>query len=58
MATDTQHGKIIIECDSCDATFEGDSGEWKEVWPKARDVGWKAAKVGNGWVHACPDHEV
>lgn len=58
MAIDRQHGKIVLECDTCDATFVGDSGEWNEVWPKARDEGWKAAKVGNDWVHSCPEHEV
>jgi len=24
---DRQHGKIVIECDSCNETFEGDPGE-------------------------------
>lgn len=55
MSTDTQHGRIIIACDTCDATFEGDSKEWNEVWPKAKAEGWRARQVGNDWVHACPD---
>lgn len=51
---DRQHGKIQIECDSCDAVFEGDSGEWNEVWPAAKRDGWRTRKIGSDWVHGCP----
>ena len=55
---DRQHGKIVIECDSCPETFEGESGEWNEVWPAARREGWKSKTIENGpryeWVHGCP----
>ena len=32
---DRQHGKIVIECDSCNEVFEGESDDWQEVWPSA-----------------------
>ena len=50
---DRQHGKIVIECDSCDETFAGDSDEWNEVWPAAKAEGWKSKKIGSEWVHGC-----
>ena len=52
---DRQHGKILIECDSCDVVFEGDPGEeWGEVWPSAKREGWRTKKIGDEWVHGCP----
>lgn len=51
---DRQHGKIVIECDSCDEVFEGKSAEWNEVWPEAKREGWKSKKIGSEWVHGCP----
>lgn len=50
---DRQHGKIVIECDSCPETFEGDSGEWSEVWAAAQREGWRSKKIGDQWVHGC-----
>lgn len=53
---DRQRGCIIIECDACDETFEGDKGDdFDAVWPVARDAGWKARQIGSEWVHTCPD---
>jgi hypothetical protein len=51
---DRQHGKIVIECDACDETFQGDSDDWKEVWPAAKREGWRTRTVGNEWIHMCP----
>lgn len=34
---DRQHGKILIECDSCPEVFEGDPGEeFADVWSTAK----------------------
>lgn len=55
---DRQRGCIVIECDSCDATFDGKSGEWNEVCTAAKRDGWKSKKIGSEWVHACQDCEV
>ena len=52
---DRQHGKILIECDSCNAVFEGESDDWSEVWPAAKREGWKSKKIGSEWVHGCPN---
>lgn len=51
---DRQHGKIIIECDSCEAVFDNESNEWKDVWAMASREGWTAKKIGKDWVHGCP----
>lgn len=55
---DRQGGRLVIECDSCDSTFLGDSEEWNEVWLLAKSDGWKARKIGQEWMHACPECEV
>lgn len=52
---DRQGARIIFECDSCDATLEGDDHEeFKEVWAAAKEEGWRTRKIGGEWVHACP----
>ncbi len=51
---DRQFKKLIIECDSCNATFSGDEGEdFETVWRAAKRDGWKAAKVAGEWLHGC-----
>jgi len=52
---DRQHGRIIIECDSCDELFEGERGDnWDTVWAAAKHVGWTARKIADTWLHGCP----
>lgn len=52
---DRQGGRLVIECDSCDETFEGERGaEFEVVWPAAKSDGWIARQIGHDWVHACP----
>lgn len=51
---DRQHGKIVIECDACDETLQGDSDNWQEVWPAAKRDGWRTRQIGSEWVHMCP----
>jgi hypothetical protein len=54
---DRQGGKIVWECDSCDSTFEwDDEDEFAKGWEAAKSHGWRTRKIGNEWVHACPDH--
>jgi hypothetical protein len=50
---DRQHDRIVIDCDSCDRTFEGDTDEWIDVWPQARSDGWRARKIGRNWYQFC-----
>jgi ribosomal protein L37AE/L43A len=52
---DRQNGKLVWECDTCLETFEPDTGDFNEASAAAKRDGWKAAKVGDVWVHACPD---
>lgn len=51
---DRQHGKIQVECDSCDEVFAGDSDDWQEVWPAAKREGWTTRKIADEWLHGCP----
>lgn len=51
---DRQHGKIQIECDSCDEVFQGASDDWQEVWPAAKGDGWTTRKIADEWLHGCP----
>lgn len=55
---DRQHGKVLIECDTCDEVFEGESGDFDAVWAAAKAAGWKTRKIGSEWVHGCPKHGV
>lgn len=51
---DRQNGKVLIECDSCDKVFEGERGEdFKDVWSRAKQDGWKTRQIGNDWIHGC-----
>lgn len=51
---DRQHGRILIECDSCDEVFEGEKDEeWATVWPAAKREGWSGRKIANEWLHGC-----
>ena len=52
---DRQHGRVIIECDSCDEIFEGERGEdFMVVLGAAKEDGWKVRKVVGEWIHGCP----
>jgi hypothetical protein len=55
---DRQKGRLVFECDSCDAALESKTGDFTEAWAEAKRDGWKSRKIGDVWVHACPDCEV
>jgi hypothetical protein len=48
-----QHDRIVIDCDACDRTFEGNSDELINVWPQAKREGWQVRKVGKDWCQFC-----
>lgn len=51
---DRQNDKVLIECDSCEAVFEGEPGEeFPDVWRSAKRDGWRTKKTGDEWVHGC-----
>lgn len=52
---DRQHGKVVIECDSCDETFDGEKGEeFTVVWASAKRDGWRTKNIAGQWLHGCP----
>jgi len=52
---DRQHGKILIECDSCSEVFEGGRDEeYAPVWNAAKNDGWRCRKIADEWLHGCP----
>lgn len=52
---DRQHGHIVIECDSCNETFEGDQDEeFDVVWMSVKRAGWRTRKIADEWLHGCP----
>ena len=51
---DRQSSKVLIECDTCDEVFDGESGDFAEVWTAAKREGWRTKKIGSEWVHGCP----
>ncbi|MBS0369024.1 MAG: hypothetical protein JSS57_07485 [Proteobacteria bacterium] len=56
---DRQFGRVVICCDSCDETFEGERGEeFDSVWPAAKRAGWRTRKIADEWLHGCPFHGV
>lgn len=52
---DRQHGKIIFECDSCDETLTADTDDFTEAWNEAKREGWRSRKIGDEWLHGCPE---
>jgi hypothetical protein len=52
---DRQHGRIVIVCNACGRTFEGDGDEWLEVWLRAKRGGWQTRKVGKNWCQFCSE---
>lgn len=53
---DRQHGRIVLECDSCDTAVESETGEDFEVfWQRAKRDGWTARTIADEWLHGCPD---
>ena len=54
---DRQGGKIVIECDCCDATIDGpEADEFAALWARAKAEGWRTRKIAGEWLHACPNH--
>lgn len=51
---DRQGGDLVFECDSCNEVLESGTSDFNSVWNRAKREGWRAKKLGNDWVHACP----
>lgn len=50
-----QKGTIQLECDSCGEICDRTGQEFLDIWNEAKADGWKARKIGDVWVHTCPD---
>jgi len=52
---DRQRGKILFECDSCDEVLNTETGDFDDARDQLNRDGWKARKIGDIWLHGCPD---
>jgi hypothetical protein len=51
---DRQHGgKIIVECDSCNAVLETETADFEEARLIMRNAEWKVRKIASEWLHGC-----
>jgi hypothetical protein len=53
-----QYGKIVFECDSCDAVLKTDTRDFDDARATIQREQWKAQKIGDLWIHACPNCEI
>lgn len=52
---DRQGNRIVIQCDSCDETFDGEEdNEFTDTWSAAKREGWTTRKIAGEWLHGCP----
>lgn len=52
---DRQHGAVIFECDNCSEVLETGEDDFMAALAVMRRENWKAVKVGDDWVHSCPE---
>jgi hypothetical protein len=50
-------GNVCFECDSCGENYDSQTNEFHAAWAEAKDLGWRSRKIGQDWVHSCPDCE-
>lgn len=54
MTIHRESGVLTFECDTCDELFEWHNQEFDSAWTDAKRQGWRAKKIGDEWVHTCP----
>jgi hypothetical protein len=54
---DRQYGQIVFECDGCDELLHTKIPveDFNGAMAVFRREGWKAIKIGDEWVHECPN---
>jgi hypothetical protein len=52
---DRQHNAIVFECDGCPDVLETGEVEFPDAMAEFRRDGWKAEKIGDEWIHLCPN---
>lgn len=55
MSSERQGGELEFHCDKCGDIYESHDEDFGSAWSEAKIAGWRARKLGNEWVHACPD---
>jgi hypothetical protein len=55
---DRQYGMIVFECDSCNEVLKTETRDFDDARAIMQRKEWKARKVGDVWVHACPNCEI
>lgn len=49
------HGLVVFMCDECDDELETETSDFTEARQMLDREGWRTSKVGDEWVHHCPD---
>jgi hypothetical protein len=44
---DRQHGKVVLECDSCDEVYDANTDDFGAAWAAAKRDGWRTKKIGS-----------
>lgn len=52
---DRQHGQIVFECDVCGSTLETEELYFNAAKLILDREGWKARRIGEDWLHSCPN---
>jgi hypothetical protein len=55
---DRQYGKIAFECDSCNEVLKTETRDFDDARAMMQREEWKAQKIGDVWIHACPNCEI
>ncbi len=54
MTLSKDHGDLVFECNTCEATLTTNQAQFSAAMTLGRRNGWKAIKRGSVWEHACP----
>jgi hypothetical protein len=49
---------IVFECDSCPEVLKTETRIFDDARAILKREEWKAQKIGNVWIHACPNCEI
>ena len=48
-------GPINVHCDTCPEAVETGTRDFAEALTLIKDDGWRVRRIGDEWVHFCPD---
>lgn len=55
MAIQRDGGDVVFECDSCSEWALTETDEFDQALDNIKRNGWKVSKIGDEWIHTCPD---